>query len=107
MKSKELSGCPESSKNHPVQDQADSDFLPAEESPAETPVRRKTRVVYYGDPDYYDHLPAHLQYLKELPFADGAFDFYPPSYEIEIADGGSSNSDAQEPDQAPNESSVE
>jgi hypothetical protein len=107
MKSKELSGHPESSSNHPVPGQSDSHIPTVEKAPAEPPASRKTRVVHYGDPDYYDHLPTHLQYLKELPFADGAFDFYPPPYEIETVNGCSNDSDALDVDQAKDESSIE
>lgn len=46
--------------------------------------REKRRIVHYGDPDYYKHLPPHLQYLIELPCADGSIGFYPPPYEIEL-----------------------
>jgi hypothetical protein len=63
--------------------------------------------VHYGDPDYYDHLPPHLQYLKELPFAVGAFDFYPPSYEIEIGNSSCNDSELLDANQTKAESSMD
>lgn len=53
--------------------------------------RNKKRWVHYSDPDYYEHLPPHLQYLNTfretgLPFAEGGFGIWTLSYEIEVDD---------------------
>ena len=57
----------------------------ADQQSAEAPLpRQKKRIVRYGDPNYYGHLPSHLQYLKDLPFAENALGFYPPPYQVEV-----------------------
>ena len=88
MKTKELSDQQESlseqSRSSPSQtqlDQQNSQHCVEASSP-----RQIRRVVHFGDPDYYDHLPPHLQYLKNLPFVIGAFGYFPPSYELEVND---------------------
>ena len=47
------------------------------------------RWVHYGDPDYFDHLPAHLEHLRilkgtGLPFVGNALGKWTLSYEIEV-----------------------
>jgi hypothetical protein len=80
-----------------------ADHQPSMLDPAVEPssMHRKKRTVYFTDPDYYEHLPPHLQHLKELPFfVDGAIDFNPPSYEIEIDDDSEGGSDTLDPSQS-------
>ena len=67
-----------------------------EESGRKDTKDKKRRTVHYGDPDYYDLLPPDLEYLRDLPLADGAIDFDPPSYEVEVEEPSDQNPDEQQ-----------
>lgn len=76
--------------NNPLQ--VVSEPIPGEKQPSEAPAKQKTRVVHYGEPDYFNLLPPHLKCLEvfrelRLPLAHNSFGLYSLSFEIEIDNG--------------------
>lgn len=59
--------------------------------PSSKSVGKKRRLVIYGEPDYFKHLPTNLEHLNVFdgtgfPFADGSLGIWKLSYEMEVDD---------------------